>query len=324
VADISVEDFLAHHGVKGMKWGVRKDRNTGGLSPKQGEDGVRPLAKKLDESWFGRLSKANMERYNRKVVNKRIKKAMKDRHSKAGSDSDAGPALALLALYGGVAVTAIGVQKVKMYRDSGRKDAKKTGIKEFKKNPSLTKKMTVTQLHSKVVKPINPDYGKPGTKMNCRRATMAYEMRRRGYDVKATESHYASGQTIKGLKNAAAIDKKEKFQSDWGEKKVSNDATFLTSAPRKKAELVFESLSHEPNGSRGEVGVQWTMGGGHSMAYEVVNHKPIIFDTQSGKIYDTPQKFTEFTPVVLQAAHTRLDNRPIDPVFIKRWVTDAA
>src|SRR4029077_17292919 len=45
-----------------------------------------------------------------------------------------------------------------------------------------------------VVAPINPGYGDLGTKMNCRRATFAYEMRRRGYDVKATKSVKGTGQ----------------------------------------------------------------------------------------------------------------------------------
>lgn len=58
--EADVQAFLEHSGVKGMKWGIRK-----------GPDGVRPAAKALDESWFGRLSKKNTERY----VNKKMRKA---------------------------------------------------------------------------------------------------------------------------------------------------------------------------------------------------------------------------------------------------------
>lgn len=50
------EDFLAHYGVVGMHWGIRRDPKTG----------VRPLAKSLDESRFGKLAKANANRYMRK------------------------------------------------------------------------------------------------------------------------------------------------------------------------------------------------------------------------------------------------------------------
>lgn len=38
-----VDAFLAHHGVKGMKWGVRR-----------GPDGVRPIARTLARSKFGK------------------------------------------------------------------------------------------------------------------------------------------------------------------------------------------------------------------------------------------------------------------------------
>lgn len=224
-----------------------------------------------------------------------------------------------LAIYGGIAVAAILARKTVMYRDSGRKDARKSGDKPFKQDLSLKKKMSVLSLHNKVVRPINPDYGQPGTKMNCRRATLAYEMRRRGNDVKATKSNYASGQTEKGLKTVIG-NKKQRFESVWGERKIST--VNGNSTPLQKSESIFKALATNPNGSRGELGLSWTMGGGHSLAWEIVNRKPVIFDTQNGKVYDSSTSFSSFTPVVLESAYTRLDNKPIDSEFIRRWVTN--
>lgn len=228
----------------------------------------------------------------------------------------------IIAVYGGVIAAGILARKATMYMDSGRKDAKKSGDKAFAQNPKLSRKMSVSALHSEVVKPINPGYGAPGTKMNCRRATFAYEMRRRGNDVKATQSKYASGQNDKGLKVATG-DKKQKYESVWGEKDIAKDVKgFAYSSPQKKADTIFTALSKQPNGSRGELGVAWSMGGGHSVAWEIVNRKPIIFDTQNGNTYNSATSFAKFTPVVTAAAHTRLDNKTIDSEFIKRWVTN--
>lgn len=284
MSDQEVEVFLEHFGVKGMRWGVRNERKI----------------------------------FSSTDMSKKISILKNHRSTKVGS-AEGG---ALLLLYGGMLLGTLASQKIPIYRDSGRKEARKTGKKEFKMNSDLAKKMSVSKLYNKVVAPINPNYGEPGTRMNCRRATMAYEMRRRGYDVKATKSNFASGQTIKGLKNAVGVGKTTKPESAWGEKQISDSKTLRASTPQKKAELVFSSLANNPNGSRGELGVGWTMGGGHSMAWEVVNRKPVIFDAQNGKIYDNVKYFAEFTPVVHTAAQTRLDNKPINKEFIKRWVTD--
>lgn len=67
--------------------------------------------------------------------------------------------------------------------------------------------MDADTIYSKVVSKINPDYGAPGTKVNCRRATFAYEMRRRGYDVAATRTTDGRGQTMVGMYNAGSKDK---------------------------------------------------------------------------------------------------------------------
>lgn len=71
----TVEDVLEHVGVKGMHWGVRRDPVTG----------VRPSAKALDESAFGKLAKANVNRYNAKKAAKADKKWQKNIYSVKGA-----------------------------------------------------------------------------------------------------------------------------------------------------------------------------------------------------------------------------------------------
>lgn len=59
--ELTPEAYLQHFGVKGMKWGVRRDPNTG----------VRPIAKTLNDSRLGDASRRNVERhYNRKAYKK--------------------------------------------------------------------------------------------------------------------------------------------------------------------------------------------------------------------------------------------------------------
>lgn len=211
--------------------------------------------------------------------------------------------------------------------------------------------LSLDQLSRDVVSKVNPDYGKLGTKMNCRRCTFAYEMRRRGYDVKATKSAGATGQTAAGLLNA--IDPKSNMApgrigilrryykekslpeaqrtmtnfitgegGGWGKTRIGDGVMNLMD-PKDKSSTIFNALRSQPDGARGELGVKWTMGGGHSMAWEIVKGQPVIFDTQSGKTYKTPEDFDKFAKVVVDAGFTRLDNVELNPDFLLRWLTDA-
>lgn len=53
-------DYIEHVGVKGMKWGVRRNPKTG----------IRPIAKTLNDSRFGRAAQKNVDRHDRRVANK--------------------------------------------------------------------------------------------------------------------------------------------------------------------------------------------------------------------------------------------------------------
>lgn len=209
----------------------------------------------------------------------------------------------------------------------------------FKKNPELANKnLSDSEIFEKVVSRINPDYGDIGTKNNCRRCTFAYEMSRRGYDVKATKTLSGSGQSTLGLTNAIG---KEGgvfgyFANVWKEGSYTNKIVFDTSNKlglkdiwlpfnhQGTAKRIFDSLSEYPNGARGEVEMKWNCGGGHSMAFEIVKGKPVIFDCQTKEMYSSFEDFSEIGEYIKSASSTRLDNIDLNEDFLMRWLKNAS
>lgn len=125
---------------------------------------------------------------------------------------------------------------------------------------------------------VNPNFSPddPNTSMNCFLCTVAYDLRRRGYDVKARDE--ASTYDIKkanGLyKGADALH-------------VSIEVPFRNqkdSIPEKEAlDLLNRSLLAYGNGARGNLAMYLKIGGGHSVSWEVENNKVMIRDTQSNR-----------------------------------------
>lgn len=77
--DSEIETWFEHHGVKGQKWGLRRNRDTG----------IRPAAQTLNDSKLAKLNEANVNRHNAK----KAAKASRPKLSKGGK-----------LLVGGVAV----------------------------------------------------------------------------------------------------------------------------------------------------------------------------------------------------------------------------
>ena len=121
---ITREEALAHFGVAGMRWGVRRDPKTG----------IRPIAQTLNDSKFGQKSIQRAEAYATR------------KESKAGAD----PTTTIYAVYAASLLTMYGGLKVAQFFDSGnakvlvnkgkRAVTFNTNGPQYKKNPALAKK----------------------------------------------------------------------------------------------------------------------------------------------------------------------------------------
>lgn len=377
VRKIDYDSELYHHGIKGQKWGDKNgppyplgasDHSSSEI--KEGRKGWSEEAKK--EKINTRKNKRQLRRdkraqkyydkaneYQSKIdsltkkggskrrINKLEKKKQKALHDaeikKNGKLTKKEKAIVI----GATVVAAYATYK---FIDSGHarqmitKGKQVLGVSDsvFKKDPKLAdKNLTDSEIFDKVVKRINPDYGAIGSKVNCRRCTFAYEMSRRGYDVKATKTIGGNGQGLVGLSNAitkesgffgylknAANDEPFTRQilgdENTKKNKMGLEDVLLTSNVEDNAKNIFKHLSNYPDGARGEFAMGWTGGAAHSMAFEIIKGKPIIFDCQTSTEYSSPEDFSKLSKYIVKASTTRLDNIELNEDFLMRWMKNAS
>ena len=333
----SPQDCLAHYGVKGMKWGVRRYQNENGT-----------------------LTKAGKERYN----SDKDGTAAEESSKKKGLSDKQKTILKVGAAAVATALVAYGTYKLV---DSGElhrlteKGKAIFGVSDgtFKKNEAYSRKMSADQIAETFFGKINPGYGKlPGTSNNCRRCTFAYELSRRGYDVRATRSLSGAGQNIDGLSRSigrgkislgrllrASADSIEDIgakelleQPKWkagdlfvekvnakltGSRKINLRDVDGSLSLSENSKRIFDALSKMPERARGELDVKY-LGSktGHSLAWEIIDGKPTIFDLQIGKIYKTSDDMKKYAFSLSSASFTRLDNLELNLDFLRRWVAN--
>jgi hypothetical protein len=305
---IDEDIYIQHFGVKGMRWGVRNDDDESSGSDSSGEKKPR--------------------------FTPRQKKAIIAGAAIAGT---------LLVAYGGYRLSQGGQLNAASLR---AKEALGKQKGPWKKNDLLAdKNLSADQIQNLVNKQANPGYGKPGTKLNCRRATFAYEMRRRGFDVSATRTRIDDGgQNFTGVYNALnsegrvvgsskrALRRELAREARRGSSSLSDAYDALEGRGRSSVQPIdgshvsgiFRGLLGQPNGARGEVSMNWTSGGRHSMAWEIIGGRPHVFDPQTGEHFASARDLRRsIGESIGEASFLRLDDAPMNTDFLQRWLRNA-
>ena len=106
---------------------------------------------------------------------------------------------------------------------------------------------------------------------NCANCTMAYEMRKRGYDVKAAYWYENDPTAYSSYIESCYVDPKVKIINDIDETNENNTI-----------DSIETNILNEGNGARGSFVVTWrNTNYGHSMVWEVENGEVVIRDCQT-------------------------------------------
>lgn len=253
--------YLEHHGIKGMRWGVRRYQNKDGTLTAAGRERYSENNREEKKTDFKRLS------HGESLVNK-----FKNRSVSSMNDYVVGGDMVVTAMAGLTALTALGInvaaskvaQKILTVRKIKELDSRYTtrDIKDFKSAPRIKSKEPTEE----AIKKTNPGYPGKGRTQNCTFCTTALALRELGYDVVADETR--DGWPAEEL-----------FQ------KIYNSPTIKMNKRQTKTELV-NTLSGLGKNAYGNLTVRWKLGGGHSVFWKNVNGKTHIYDGQSGTEYD--------------------------------------
>lgn len=253
---------LKHYGVKGMRWGVRKEYELKGRKKATGfsikDQSIRTEVGTVNIKGF-----SEKEKENDKWILDRISENVDDRYAPI-----------------------------------------EEAQKKLNELPRETMAYTRGYNQVSLVNHNGPYYDRL---INCFECSMAYEMRKRGYNVQANEVPGGFG-----VEAQHAFDIKDGFSIQIGlDRKYDGNK----SAAAKEAynQIAKQCLSYG-EGARGCIGVSWAepYDGGHSMYWVVENGEFKIIDSQDSR-RDGDESFLDADVVDKSVTVYRLDNAEILP-----------
>lgn len=263
----SYSDVLTHHGIKGMHWGIRRYQNS-------------------DGSYTSRGKKHRLEQI--KSAGQKAKDVVTSDKFKKAAAIGAGVAGTALVAYGGYQLA---------------QNADLTADPNFDKSTGFMKQSGYHD-HMDDYNKTNPLFMVPGNdfKHNCPYVSMAYEMRRRGFDVRAggTPNGMTPDQIDQMYKKAEVHNieptyDKGRSVSDVIFSRPSKEANTpeYKEAQNKRVDAILNQAAKFGPNARGNIEVYFSQGGGHIFAFENDSKGRVNFmDAQPASVGKAARKIT--------------------------------
>lgn len=294
---ISSEDlddsYLAHHGIKGMSWGKKNGP-------------PYPLSEKKHNQVISKSKTLEEERNKHKPYTPREKKILRDR-----------------VLYNPFDKLYWNEKKIQKRQKQYIKERNKNA--EFDDKTKLYKKRKETSIDDDLaIVNMKKDSKGSGAHNNCVLCSVAYELRRRGFDVLANDAiaGYTDEEIQKMFKGMKQLRTNRL-------KKTKNKDTKLEEVAAREVNSyikdVMKTYKTMPNKSRGMMIVRWAYEqdprytvGGHAMAWEVIDNKFTVLDGQTGIKWPDGEQLSKLLSHTNCTDIYRLDNLEPDYEYIQK------